>query len=177
MLVHPQMNPTIHAFPCLETALKRLLSVDWLHGSKLDSRGSSREMIQIEVFATYYALPESNIAPEIGHPKRKVVFQPSIFKCYVSCWYRAVVPVYFPRKQMPELVGWGGLGMMTFFALAHMWHATQLLGWWGGLGMMTFFALAHMWHATQLLGWWGGVGWGWWRSLHLHLASIGGKKN
>ena len=27
------------------------------------------------------------------------------------------------------VVGWGGLGMMTFFA---------------GLGMMTFFALAHM---------------------------------
>ena len=32
------------------------------------------------------------------------------------------------------VVGWGGLGMMTFFALAHMWHATQLLGWWGGVG-------------------------------------------
>ena len=67
---------------------------------------------------------------------------------YVSCWYRAVAPVYFPRKQMPELVGWGGLGMMTFFALAHMWHATQLLGWWGG------------------------VGWGWWRSLHLHTCDM-----
>ena len=30
---------------------------------------------------------------------------------------------------------------------------------WGGVGMMTFFELAHMVDATQLLGW-GGVGWG-----------------
>ena len=29
-------------------------------------------------------LPETNIAPEIGHPKRKLVFQPSTFRCYVS---------------------------------------------------------------------------------------------
>ena len=29
-------------------------------------------------------LLKSNIAPEIGHPKRKLVFQPSIFRCYVS---------------------------------------------------------------------------------------------
>ena len=69
---------------------------------------------------------------------------------------------------------------MTFFGLAHMVDATQLLGWggvgwgraddilwtcthggcyatagagWGGLGMMTFFELAHMVDATQLLGW------------------------
>ena len=42
-----------------------------------------------------------------------------------------------------------------------MVDATQLLGWGGvgGLGMMTFFELAHMVDATQLLGW-GGVGWG-----------------
>ena len=39
-----------------------------------------------------------------------------------------------------------------------MVDATQLLGW-GGVGMMTFFELAHMVDATQLLGW-GGVGWG-----------------
>ena len=31
-------------------------------------------------------LPETNTAPEIGHPKRKLVFQPSIFRCYVSFW-------------------------------------------------------------------------------------------
>ena len=48
--------------------------------------------------------------------------------------------------------------MMTFFGLAHMVDATQLLGW-GGVGMMTFFELAHMVDAAQLLGW-GGVGWG-----------------
>ena len=37
--------------------------------------------------------------------------------------------------------GWvGGVGMMTFLSLAHMWHATHL----------TFLALAHMWHAMYL---------------------------
>ena len=37
--------------------------------------------------------------------------------------------------------GWGGgVGMMTFLSLAHMWHATHL----------TFLALAHMWHAMDL---------------------------
>ena len=29
-------------------------------------------------------IPETNIAPKIGHPKRKLVFQPYISKCYVS---------------------------------------------------------------------------------------------
>ena len=51
-------------------------------------------------------------------------------------------------------------------------YATAGVVGWGGLGMMTFFALAHMWHATQLPGWWGGVGWGWWRSLHLHTCDM-----
>ena len=41
--------------------------------------------------------------------------------------------------------------MLTFFALAHMLDATQLMGWggvrWGG--MLTFLALAHMLDATQ----------------------------
>ena len=55
--------------------------------------------------------------------------------------------------------GWvGGVGMMTFLSLAHMWHATHL----------TFLALAHMWHATQVMGRVGWVGWGWWRFYHLH---------
>ena len=53
--------------------------------------------------------------------------------------------------------GWGGVGMMTFLALAHMVDATQVMGWGG---MMTFLALAHMVDATQVMGW-GGVGWGW----------------
>jgi len=31
------------------------------------------------------ALPETHSSPlKIGHPKRKLVFQPSIFRCYVS---------------------------------------------------------------------------------------------
>jgi len=29
-------------------------------------------------------LPKTNIAPEIGIPKRNVLFQPSIFRAYVS---------------------------------------------------------------------------------------------
>ena len=37
-------------------------------------------------------------------------------------------------------------------------YATAGVGW-GGLGMMTFFGLEHMVDAAQLLGW-GGVGWG-----------------
>ena len=48
---------------------------------------------------------------------------------------------------------------MMFLALAHMCHATQLMGWGGGgVGMMMFLALAHMCDATQLMGWVGGVG-------------------
>ena len=66
--------------------------------------------------------------------------------------------------------GWGGVGMMTFLALAHMVDATQVMGWgghddvpctcthgrcyashgvgWGGVGLMTFLALATLtWHA------------------------------
>ena len=32
-----------------------------------------------------HTLPETNSSPlKIGHPKRKLVFQPSIFRCYVS---------------------------------------------------------------------------------------------
>ena len=34
-------------------------------------------------------LPKTNSSPlKIGHPRRKVVFQPSIFRCY-ACWGRA----------------------------------------------------------------------------------------
>ena len=59
--------------------------------------------------------------------------------------------------------GWGGgVGMMTFLSLEHMWHATHL----------TFLALAHMWHATQVMGRVGGVGWGWWRFFHLHTCDM-----
>ena len=52
--------------------------------------------------------------------------------------------------------------MITFFELAHMVGATQVMGLgWGGVGMVTFLELAHMVRATQVMGWgWGGVGWG-----------------
>ena len=55
-----------------------------------------------------------------------------------------------------------GVGMITFFELAHMVGATQVMGLgWGGVGMITFFELAHMVGATQVMGWGGvGVGWG-----------------
>ena len=62
-----------------------------------------------------------------------------------------------------QVMGWGG--MMTFLALAHMVDATQVMGWggvgWGGVGLMTFLALATLtWHAWSMLRnrWWGGVG-------------------
>ena len=54
--------------------------------------------------------------------------------------------------------GWvGGVGMMimwhamdlTFLALAHMWHATQVMGRVGWVGW-ALLSLTHMWHATHL---------------------------
>ena len=56
-------------------------------------------------------------------------------------------------------MGWGGLGWGgdddVPCARTHMVDATQVIGW-GGVGMMTFLALAHMCDATQLIGWGGG---------------------
>ena len=67
-------------------------------------------------------------------------------------------------------LGWGGVGLITFLALAHMLDATQhhvsctcthgrcyatswgrvgVGWWWGGVGLITFLALAHMLDATQ----------------------------
>ena len=51
--------------------------------------------------------------------------------------------------------GWvGGVGMMTFLSLAHMWHATHLTllalaHMWHAM-YLTYLSLAHMWHATHL---------------------------
>ena len=61
-----------------------------------------------------------------------------------------MAPVYFPRKQMPELVGWGGgVGWVgdddVLCTCTHVTcYATAGVVGWGGLGMMTFCALAHM---------------------------------
>ena len=57
--------------------------------------------------------------------------------------------MYFPRKQMPEWVGWGGVGWVgdddVLCTCTHVTcYATAGEVGWGGLGMMTFFALAHM---------------------------------
>ena len=71
---------------------------------------------------------------------------------------RVGVHVRAVRHAWGGVGGWGGVGMMTFLALAHMVDATQVMGW-GGVGMMTFLALAHMVDATQVMGW-GGVGLG-----------------
>ena len=51
-------------------------------------------------------------------------------------------------------------------------YASHGEGWVGGVGMMTFLALAHMWHATQVMGRVGWVGWGWWRFFHLHTCDM-----
>ena len=50
-------------------------------------------------------------------------------------------------------MGWGGVGMMTFLAHAHIFDATD---------MMSFLAHEHIFDATEKWGGvgWGGVGWG-----------------
>ena len=49
-------------------------------------------------------LPETNIAPEIGHPKRKVVFPTSSFKGYVSfregSWLVGWLDALIPNKRI-----------------------------------------------------------------------------
>ena len=84
-----------------------------------------------------YTLPETNSSPlKIGLPNRNLVFQPSIFMGYVSCWYRAVAPVYSQKTD----AGVGGVG------------------WWGGVGWGWWRSL-HL-HTCDMLRncWGGGVG-------------------
>ena len=75
-------------------------------------------------------------------------------------------------------LGWGGVGMVTFLALAHMVGATQVMGWggvgvgWGGDGNVpctcthgrcyaTSCSLnLHTWSVLRKSWDWGGVGWG-----------------
>ena len=59
----------------------------------------------------------------MGYTYSKVYF----LHCYVSCWYRSRGPCAFYKKTDARGGGWVGVGMMTFFALAQMRHATQLL--------------------------------------------------
>ena len=49
---------------------------------------------------TRNTLPETNIALKIGLPNRKVVFQPSIFRCYVN--FREGIPVSEIYKLLLE---------------------------------------------------------------------------
>ena len=70
------------------------------------------------------------------------------------------------------------------FLHLHTWPVLRNIMGWGGVGMTTFLALAHMAGATQhhvsctcthgrcYATSWGGVGWGWQRSLHLHTWSV-----
>ena len=51
---------------------------------------------------------------------------------------------------------WGGVGILTFGELAHMFDATEVMGW-GGVGILTFGELAHMFDATQVMGWGGDI--------------------
>ena len=131
--------------------------------------------------------------PTPPHPERNILF----------AYHRPCVQVRGTSSSPPpQVMGWGGVGMMTFLGLAHMVDATQVMGW-GGVGMMTFLGLAHMVDDTQTgcfsrggVGWggdddvpctcthvwcyahgmflsgWGGVGWGWWRSSDLHTWSM-----
>ncbi len=47
------------------------------------STQNSWQVLKVDLI--WFTLPETNSSPlKIGHPKRKVVFQPSIFRCYVS---------------------------------------------------------------------------------------------
>ena len=60
-------------------------------------------------------------------------------------------------RMLRNIMGWGGVGMMTCCALDNMSDATQDHWlWWGGVGMMTFCALDHMSDAWQDHG----LGWG-----------------
>ena len=46
------------------------------------------------------------------------------------------------------------VGIVTYFALAHMLCARDIMGLdWGGVGMLPFLVLAHMLDATQHVGW------------------------
>ena len=62
--------------------------------------------------------------------------------------------------------------LMTPWNSQFLHTLTHGQGWVGGVGMMTFLALAHMWHATQVMGRVGWVGWGWWRFYHLHTCDM-----
>ena len=68
-------------------------------------------------------------------------------------------------------LGWGGVGMVTFLALAHMVGATQVMGWGGdgnvhctcthGRCYATSCSLhLHTWSVLRKSWDWGGVAWG-----------------
>ena len=101
------------------------------------------------ISTTRFRLPHLRVVS--FRQKTRLVFATGSKTARVGVHLRAV------RHAWGEVGGWGGVGMMTFLALAHMVDATQVMGW-GGVGMMTFLALAHMVGATQVMGW-GGVGW------------------
>ena len=64
-------------------------------------------------------------------------------------------------------VGWAGDDDILWTCTHGGCYATAGVGGWGGLGMMTFFELAHMVDATQLLGWGG------WAKLFREACSNG----
>ena len=69
------------------------------------------------------------------------------------------------RWMLCNIMGWGGVGMMTFRALDNMLDAMQH----HGLGWFFFYDdVPCTWqHVGCYATSWGGVGWGWWRSVHL----------
>ena len=108
------------------------------------------------LFGTTLPETNSNFFPENGWLDQEFPFGfRSIFRAYVSCGYRAVAPVYFPRKLMPELVGWVGDDDVLCTCTHVTCYATAGVVGWGGLGMMTFFALAlgkHRWKKELVSG-------------------------
>ena len=63
-----------------------------------------------------------------------------------------MAPVHFTGKQDHGAYRWGGVGMVTFLALAHMLDATQLVGW-GGDGNVPC-ACTHV-RCYAMVGWGG----------------------
>ena len=62
--------------------------------------GLQRNMQIIKLYQIDITLPETNSSPlKIGHPKRKLVFQPSIFGSYVS-FREGRVDFFHQKKQM-----------------------------------------------------------------------------
>ena len=101
-------------------------------------------------------LPETNVAPKNWMVGMLLSYWEGLF----SVAMLVLVPLCILRENRCPgwWVGWVGDDDVLCTCAHVTCYATGGVVGWGGLGMMTFFALVHMWRATQLMGWWGGVG-------------------